>query len=41
MKKTLALILSLLMCVSLFTACGNGNNNGQQDSTTKTLVVGT
>ncbi len=41
MKKTLALILSLIMCVSLFTACGNGNNNGQQDSTTKTLVVGT
>ena len=41
MKKTLALILALIMCVSLFTACGNGNNNGQQDSTTKTLVVGT
>ena len=42
MKKTLALILSLIMCVSLFTACGNGNgNNNQQDSTTKTLVVGT
>ena len=41
MKKTLALILSLIMCVSLFTACGNGNTNGQQDSTTKTLVVGT
>ena len=40
MKKTLALILSLIMCVSLFTACGNGNDN-QQDSTTKTLVVGT
>ena len=41
MKKTLALILALIMCVSLFTACGNGNNNDQQDSTTKTLVVGT
>ncbi len=41
MKKTLALILALIMCVSLFTACGNGSNNDQQDSTTKTLVVGT
>ena len=41
MKKTLALILALIMCVSLFTACGNGSNNDQPDSTTKTLVVGT
>ena len=45
MKKALALILSLVMCVGLFTACGEqknpDGNGGDQDSTTKTLVVGT
>ena len=40
MKKTLALILSLVMCVSLLAACGNGGNQGSE-ATTKTLVVGT
>ena len=45
MKKALALILSLVMCVGLFTACGEqknpDGNGGDQDPTTKTLVVGT
>ena len=45
MKRALALILSLVMCVGLFTACGEqknpDGNGGDQDSTTKTLVVGT
>ena len=46
MKKALALILSVVMCVGLFAGCGqqnDGNNDGNQDqgSTAKTLVVGT
>ena len=46
MKKALALILSLVMCVGLFAGCGqqnDANNDGNQDqgSTAKTLVVGT
>ena len=45
MKKALALIMSLVMCVGLFTACGEqknpDGNGGDQDPTTKTLVVGT
>lgn len=28
LKKTLALILALVLCVSLFAACGNGGNDG-------------
>ena len=45
MKRALALILSLVMCVGLFTACGeqknpDGGDQGQEP-TTKTLVVGT
>lgn len=43
MKKAIALILSLVMCVSLFTACGKqGSTDDQGTGTTaKTLVVGT
>ena len=46
MKKALALILSLVMCVGLFAGCGqqnDANNDGNQGqgSTAKTLVVGT
>ena len=43
MKKAIALILSLVMCVSLFTACGKqGSTDDQGEGTTaKTLVVGT
>ena len=42
MKRALALILSLVMCVGLFTACGEQKNpDDQQEPTTKTLVVGT
>ena len=43
MKKAIALILSLVMCVSLFTACGKqGSTDDQRTGTTaKTLVVGT
>ena len=43
MKKAIALILSLVMCVSLFTACGKqGSTDDQGKGTTaKTLVVGT
>lgn len=46
MKKALALILSVVMCVGLFAGCGqqnDANNGGDQDqgSTAKTLVVGT
>ena len=43
MKRALALILSLVMCVGLFTACGEQKNPSDQDQepTTKTLVVGT
>ena len=46
MKKALALILSVVMCVGLFAGCGqqnDANNDGDQDqgSTAKTLVVGT
>ena len=46
MKKALALILSVVMCVGLFAGCGqqnDANNDGNQGqgSTAKTLVVGT
>ena len=43
MKKAIALNLSLVMCVSLFTACGKqGSTDDQGTGTTaKTLVVGT
>ena len=40
MKKAIALILSLVMCVSLFTACGKQGDTDDQ-ATAKTLVVGT
>ncbi len=40
MKKAIALILSLVMCVSLFTACGKQDTTDDQE-TAKTLVVGT
>ena len=43
MKKAIALILSLVMCVSLFTACGKQDSTDDQGegTTAKTLVVGT
>ena len=43
MKRALALILSLVMCVGLFTACGEQKNPDDQgqEPTKKTLVVGT
>ena len=41
MKKAIALILSLVMCVSLFTACGKQQGNTDDQETAKTLVVGT
>ena len=43
MKKAIALILSLVMCVSLFTACGKQGSTDDQGAgtTAKTLVVGT
>lgn len=34
MKKTLCLILSLLFCISCFSACASGNDNGAGQSTT-------
>ena len=41
MKKAIALILSLVMCVSLFTACGKQQGSTDDQETAKTLVVGT
>ena len=41
MKKAIALILSLVMCVSLFTACGKKQGGTDDQETAKTLVVGT
>lgn len=41
MKKAIALILSLVMCVSLFTACGKQQGSMDDQETAKTLVVGT
>lgn len=41
MKKAIALILSLVMCVSLFTACGKQQGGTDDQETAKTLVVGT
>ena len=41
MKKAIALILSLVMCVSLFTACGKKQGSTDDQETAKTLVVGT
>ena len=41
MKKAIALILSLVMCVSLFTACGKKQGDTDDQATAKTLVVGT
>ena len=41
MKKAIALILSLVMCVSLFTACGKQQGGTDDQATAKTLVVGT
>ena len=41
MKKAIALILSLVMCVSLFTACGKQQDGTDDQETAKTLVVGT
>ena len=41
MKKAIALILSLVMCVSLFTACGKQQDTTDDQETAKTLVVGT
>ena len=42
MKRALALILSLVMCVGLFTACGEQKNTGGNDGESKDtpLVVG-
>ena len=38
MKKAIALILSLVMCVSLFTACGKQQGSTDDQETAKTLV---
>lgn len=40
MKKTIALVLALLMCLALFAGCGNSSGGGKGSASDKTLVVG-